>query len=438
MLVVFHELTEALLCNSDGVSVEIVEEYDKTHPQAGGNEMDMKDAPYLDQHSKAMTIERLMCHFLNEDWADYNEEIYRLCTGEPKMEINRLDLIKSLEIAENALGDNTEPNEQSRLERQSFRFNDSMVYANNGTIAIETILSFDTGSQCCVHGKQLLDFLKSLSTETINADFGEKQLKISSGKIKANFNTSPYKEYETIINKFCKNPMTKEQIAKILYGLEVCKKFVHREKTQGVLCGVHIGKESIMASDRKRIARQFIGDSGIDCVLPLKFVDVLLQYGPEVYSMQLPNNTQELQAFFGDSVLATVIYGDKFPDFDKFFPADAIGSINVSFKDPGEFYKALNRHVAILADSDLADRDTKIAVSGNTLTFSTTSKSVGVIEETFDIISQDEKEVTFFVDPLLLKQTIEDGFFYYLESKLILFVNTTGFKCLLQTRRPIA
>ena len=66
-----------------------------------------------------------------------------------------------------------------------------------------------------------------------------------------------------------------------------------------------------------------------------------------------------------------------------------------------------------------------------------TSKSVGVIEETLDSTGCNGEDVVFYVDPLLLKQTIEEGFFYYPETKLILFINTLGFKCLLQTRRPI-
>lgn len=72
ILMAIHEFVEAVLCKQDGVSEQQVDDYDFSHPEAGDSEEDMSDAPYLDQHSKALTIERMLCHFLNVNWAMYN------------------------------------------------------------------------------------------------------------------------------------------------------------------------------------------------------------------------------------------------------------------------------------------------------------------------------------------------------------------------------
>jgi hypothetical protein len=73
--VVVHELTEVMLCKLRGITQKQVDDYDLTHPDAGGDERDMVDAPYLREHSEAMTIERMLNHFTNDNWVEYEEEL---------------------------------------------------------------------------------------------------------------------------------------------------------------------------------------------------------------------------------------------------------------------------------------------------------------------------------------------------------------------------
>jgi len=357
------------------------------------------------------------------------------------MNIDRKKLIKSLEIIENALGGNNDPNEQSRMERQSFRFNKTTVYATNGEIAIETILPFDVGTQCCIHGKSLLNFLKSLGSDNVSAEFGEKQLIVSASGVEGKFVTSPYKEYEHIIDKYKKSKISRGGINKILLGLKNCKSFVSKDKTLGLLCGVKIDKEFIMASDRTRIIKYEVSSEPYGCVIPTTFIDILFEYKDDVYGIQMDD--VGLLGFFGHSVIATVIYDDKYPDLDKYFPKDGTNFISVTFKKPDEFKKALGRHIALLKDVDLSERDTCIEISEKACELVTTSKSIGTIKESFEIATIQIKYEAgdlkkFYVDPLLLKQSIGNclGFVFYPETKLILF-NGENSKCLLQTRKPI-
>ena len=74
-MVLLHELTELILCSEAGITAKQVDDYDKTHPDAGGDERDMADAPYVKQHGQAITIERMLGHFLGEDWVDYEHEL---------------------------------------------------------------------------------------------------------------------------------------------------------------------------------------------------------------------------------------------------------------------------------------------------------------------------------------------------------------------------
>lgn len=358
------------------------------------------------------------------------------------MNINRLEFIKVLEIVENALGDNNNPDEKSRIERQSFRFNGNFVYATNGEIAIETTLTFDAGVQCCINGESLLNFLKSLSSAEVSIEFDKKQVIVESLGVEAKFVTSPYNEYERIIDKLKKCVETTGQtkaVAILLDGLENCKKFAAKDKTQGSLCGVRIEgkKHLVLATDRNRIVK-YLAMSDIECTIPVAFIDVLLKYKSEIYEIQLFEYFG-LLGFFGNSVVATVTYDDKYPDINQHVPKDATGSINVVFNKPEDFKKALDRHIALLKNVNLADRDTCIKIDKDCpglATLITTSKSVGTIKENFKIAVSDAME--FYVDPLLLKQSMGgcSGFAYYPETKLILFVDG-NLKVVLQTRKQV-
>jgi len=353
------------------------------------------------------------------------------------MNINRQELIDSLEIVEHALGDNNDPNEQSRMERQSFRFNGTTIYATNGRMAVETLLPFDVGAQCCVHGKSLLNFLRSLGSDSVSIEFGKKQLTVSASGVEGKFVTSPYKEYEHIINKYKKPTALKNQVNEILSGMENCKKFVSKDKTLGSLCGVKIDKNFIIASDRTRIIKYEVPSVITECVIPTAFIDVLLKYKDDIRDIQM--NDMGLLGFFGDSAIATAIYGDGYPDLNKYFPKDEANSIRIIFEKPDEFKKALGRHIALLKDVDLSEKDTCIEISNKICKLTTTSKSIGTIKESFEIEKTAiNTTVKFYVDPLLLKQSIGNcsGFAFYLETKLILFVDE-NLKCLLQTRRPV-
>lgn len=67
-LFALHEAVEAWLCKNDGVSEEAVDAFDNSRAEYcalyGLEQGDMDDAPYREQHRKAMLLEHLMANFM--------------------------------------------------------------------------------------------------------------------------------------------------------------------------------------------------------------------------------------------------------------------------------------------------------------------------------------------------------------------------------------
>ena len=69
-LLSIHELVEAGLCANAGITQDMVDEFDMSHPdldEPGAHE----SAPYCRQHGIAHIVERLLCHELGMNWDEY-------------------------------------------------------------------------------------------------------------------------------------------------------------------------------------------------------------------------------------------------------------------------------------------------------------------------------------------------------------------------------
>jgi hypothetical protein len=64
-LVALHELVEVKLCHSAGITQGAVDAFDFTF-EGEGEPGDHPDAPYREQHRRAMLIEHLMANFLGK------------------------------------------------------------------------------------------------------------------------------------------------------------------------------------------------------------------------------------------------------------------------------------------------------------------------------------------------------------------------------------
>lgn len=70
MLMFVHELVEALLCRSMGVTAAQVDSFDLLH-QGDGEPGELRSAPYHGQHMAAQAAERALADQLAVDWERY-------------------------------------------------------------------------------------------------------------------------------------------------------------------------------------------------------------------------------------------------------------------------------------------------------------------------------------------------------------------------------
>jgi hypothetical protein len=82
-LIAIHELIEVILCETDGVTQEQVDQFDIAYEKdrQEGDESEPGDdekAPYRDQHCFATGIERLLAARLGVCWKEYESELAEL------------------------------------------------------------------------------------------------------------------------------------------------------------------------------------------------------------------------------------------------------------------------------------------------------------------------------------------------------------------------
>lgn len=77
-LITIHELVEAYLCLSRGISDESVDLWDKTF-KGEGEPGDSPEAPYHKEHVFALSIEKALAAELGVDWEEYNKFLIEFC-----------------------------------------------------------------------------------------------------------------------------------------------------------------------------------------------------------------------------------------------------------------------------------------------------------------------------------------------------------------------
>lgn len=84
-LIGIHELVEAILCESQGISEKQVDDFDINEKideecfELDVEQGDHPEAPYKHQHNIATGIERILCATLGIDWYEYDHQIEKMC-----------------------------------------------------------------------------------------------------------------------------------------------------------------------------------------------------------------------------------------------------------------------------------------------------------------------------------------------------------------------
>lgn len=74
-LVAFHELIEMALCQSVGITVEQIDNFDMHYAGDRVEPGDDDDAPYHDAHQLATGFERTLAALLGVDWDEYDTAV---------------------------------------------------------------------------------------------------------------------------------------------------------------------------------------------------------------------------------------------------------------------------------------------------------------------------------------------------------------------------
>lgn len=70
VLILVHELIEAIVCRRQGISAEMVDNFDMNFP-GDGEPGDAGDAPYFHAHQFASHVEKALAQTLGIEWAEY-------------------------------------------------------------------------------------------------------------------------------------------------------------------------------------------------------------------------------------------------------------------------------------------------------------------------------------------------------------------------------
>jgi hypothetical protein len=77
LIVGIHELIEAVLCKSFGITEKEVDEWDMSHEDSD-DPGSIPGCPYYQAHSLATIIEKMLAHELGIYWEEYEEVLERL------------------------------------------------------------------------------------------------------------------------------------------------------------------------------------------------------------------------------------------------------------------------------------------------------------------------------------------------------------------------
>jgi len=341
------------------------------------------------------------------------------------MKVNRTNFVKVLEKVAPALGFNV-----LVPEFQNFQFDGVKVQATDGALVIEAVLPEDTGLKCAVPGAPFLHLLRSLTDKEIQLIYEDGTLKVRTNKVKGVFTTLAV-NIKKIINVSTTERL--EHFSDILQGLSYCRFGVSKDETLGSCCGVQINNNVIFGTDRYRIIKWSLEKSyPIECSIPPKFIEVILRSRSEITALFYIKNSV-FGALLKDGVyISTPILSGDYPDLLKYFPtSDNYREVKL-VSDLGDI---LERHTDFLKNVNSVDKEISIRVLKNKCIITSTDVELGMLSEELEVVSDEEKEVEFNVNPVFLRDIVQEcsGFKYYIDKRVILF-EADHLKYLVQTR----
>jgi DNA polymerase III sliding clamp (beta) subunit (PCNA family) len=347
------------------------------------------------------------------------------------MNVNRRALIGRLEIVAPVFGPAGAP-----IDTQNIKLWDDLVQVSNGLVRIQTSLPVNLEFRVAVPGAAFIALLKSLKTDEVDLKLGKdgKYLSVMTDKVQGKFNATKVEKIEPIDFTMYKAITDAKQCEDIIAGLAACRHNVSKDENAGALCGVRIDGNKILSTNRSRIFRFALTfDVGYQCTVQTGFIDVAAVHIDKIDAVYYMVD-EAFGVSSGDTKIQTKLIDGKYPDLDSYFPDENSTNVKViTYLD--NIGESLGRHIEFLSGVDKADKEVLIKFAGDVCEFITRNPSVGEIVEVMKLKDPVDKEITFLINPILLKEFLSrcNHFSYFGDSKLVLF-ELDGVKHLVQTR----
>lgn len=349
------------------------------------------------------------------------------------MKVNRKALIEALEIVAPALGGAGAP-----VETQTIKIWGTLIQTSNGLIRIQTSLPVDLGMKISVPGAPLITLLNGLKTDEVELKLGKdnKYLSIQTSKVDGKFNVVKLEKFDPIDMSTYVAIRDKDRYRDVLVGLGQCRNNVSKDESAGPLRGVRINGTEILSTNRSRIYRYRLkGDIQWHCTVYKVFIDVVTPYADKAGTIYMKDD-EAIGVVVGDTLIQSKLIEGKYPDLDQYFPTKQCiesESKRVSYIDP--IGDSLGRHIDFLNGVDNADKEVSVTIAGSTCEIISRNQSVGEIREVVDLKEPVDTEISFLINPILLKDFLTRcNYFQYLPSSKLVLFEISGVEHLVQTR----
>ena len=314
------------------------------------------------------------------------------------MKINRCTFVAILEKLAPMLGSNP-----IMPEHQYFQIEGNHIQVTNGIILADLTCSIDTGL-CCSIPKEVLDLLSSLSVEEVDLKVKESELQIRTNKLEGKFSvlTPPkFQVLPSIDNEDCRN-VDSLLLHDVLEGLSFCRFGVSKDVSAGPYCGVQLNGDTIFSTDRYRVVKWNLKeDSGITCIVPVKFIDLLKRFQSSIVSLTVIGDNNLTMILDDGTCITTCLIQGEYPKLLQYF-SSSDECMQIEFGD--KLTPIIDRHLVLLKDINPLDRIMLIEIEGGVCTLTSKVPEKANLVEQVDVNVVEGLKLGFSVNPTFLRE----------------------------------
>ncbi len=334
------------------------------------------------------------------------------------MKFDRKEFVEVLEKVCPALGTNI-----LVPEFRYFQIAGDRIQTTDGVIIMEAAFSKDTGLNCSIPS-EVLTLLTSLDAKEVNLVVKDDKLEIKTRKLEGAFailippKFQELKLMGTVDMKLIDPKLVDDVIA----GLGFCRFAASKDHASGPRIGIQINRDVLFSTDRFRVLRwNLVGNTHIECVVPVKFVDLLKKHQSRIARLGCIENKTFVALLNDGTYITTCLLRGEYPKLLEYFPEPSAERKHVEFGN--NLSTAIDRHLVLLKNVDTCDREILVEIKEGVCTLTSEVPERSNLVEHLDVeMAEVFEEIGFSVNPLFLQEiTSRCSNFEYFLAGLILF-----------------